>query len=375
MKLQLLQEEFHKGLAIVSRFISSRPQLPILSNILLSAQKNNKLCLSATNMEIGIQYWLGSKVDQEGQVAIPAREINEFISYLSPGKISLESKKKTQIKVISSSGESSFAGMDAGEFPRLPTIKETDASSLPMKGLIEAVNQVGFASAADDTRPTLGAINWLFNKKGYRMVATDGYRLSLRDVSQKVKVKNKEETISFLIPARSLTELVRLSPNQEEIKVGLTEGGNQVVFLLPDLEISSRLIEGNFPDYKKIIPTESKTRINLDKEDFLQAIKVASVFARESANIVKFSVKEGKIIISANAPSVGENKTEVAAKTDGPNLDIAFNYRFVLDFLNVLPVKDKEIELIFNESLSPGVFKTPSEPNWLHLIMPVRVDL
>ena len=373
--MSLLQEELNKGLSVVSRFVSSRPQLPVLANILFSAEKSNKLCLSATNMEIGIQYWLGAKVEVEGQVAIPAREINEFVSYLSPGKISLEAKKKTQIKVISSSGESSFAGMSPGEFPKIPSIKKIGASSLPMKGLVEAVNQVGFASAADETRPVLGAINWLFNEKGYRMVATDGYRLSLKDVSQKVKVKSKEETVRFLIPARSLTEVVRLAPDRDEIKVGLTEDDNQVIFLLPDLEISSRLIEGNFPDYEKIIPTESKTKATVDKEDFLQAIKVASVFARESANIVRFSLKDGKIVISANAPSVGENITEVEAKIEGPNLDIAFNYRFLLDFLNVIPVKEKGIELSFNESLSPGVFRIPSSPSWLHLVMPVRVDL
>jgi len=375
MKLELLQEELHKGLATVSRFISSRPQLPILANILFSAQKDNRLCLSATNMEIGIQYWLGAKVDQEGQLAVPAREINEFVSYLSPGKISLEEKKKTQIKVASSQGEGSFAGMDPGEFPQIPTIKKNQASSLPMKGLVEAVNQVSFASAADETRPTLGAINWLFNKKGYRMVATDGYRLSLKDVSQEVKVKNKEERVSFLIPARSLNEVVRLAADEEAVGVGLTDEGNQVVFLLPNVEISSRLIEGRFPDYEKIIPAESKTKVSLDKEELFQAIRAASVFARESANIVKFSLKNGKVVISANAPSVGENRSEVEARIDGPDLDIAFNYRFLLDFLNAVPAKKKGIEMGFNESLSPGVFRISSDPSWLHLIMPVRVDL
>ncbi len=376
MKLKLLQEDLNKNLSITSRFVASRPQLPILANILFSAEKNNKLFLTATNLEIGICCGLGAKVETTGKLAIPAKEISEFVSYLSVGKLTLESKKKTQIKIISPSGESLFTGMDPAEFPKIPSINEDEAVSLPMKGMIEAVNQVGFAVAGDDTRPVLGAINWQFTTSGYRMVATDGYRLSLKNVSGvKIKVNAKNGKTTFLIPARSLAEIVRLAAGQDKIKVGLTKDGNQVIFLLPDLQLTSRLIEGEFPDYEKIIPSQTKTKVVLEKEEFLQAVKIASVFARESANVVKFSLKDNRMTISANAPSVGENKTEVGAKIDGPKLEIAFNFRFILDFLNAVPVEEGEINLEFTESLTPGLFKIPSDSSWLHLIMPVRVDL
>ncbi|MBU2592211.1 DNA polymerase III subunit beta [Patescibacteria group bacterium] len=376
MKLELLQEDLNKALSIVSRFVAARPQLPILSSILFSAQEDNKLCLAATNLEIGIQYWLGAKVTEPGQMALPAKDLTEFISYLSPGKITLESGKKIQVKIVSVGGESSFAGMDGKEFPKIPQINQDEIFSLPKESLSEAVAKVGFAAASDDTRPVLEAINWQFTKDGYRMVATDGYRLSLKDVSGiKVKMKKETDSVSFLIPCRSLTEITHLADNKEEIKLGLTADGNQVVLVLEELQLASRLIEGNFPDYQKIIPKEAKTKVTLGREELLQAIKTASVFARGSSNIVKLEIKEGSVVVSANAPSVGENKTEIEAKVVGEGLRIAFNFRFVLDFLSAVPNTEKEIVLELTENLAPGVFKIPADPSYLHLIMPVRVDL
>jgi DNA polymerase-3 subunit beta len=208
------------------------------------------------------------------------------------------------------------------------------------------------------------------------MVSTDGYRLSLKDVSGvEVNMEKSQNSGNFLIPARSLIEIVRLASGEQELKVGLTEDENQVIFLLPELQLTSRLIEGEFPEYQKIIPNEVKTKILVDKEEFHQSIRMASVFARESANVVKFKIGKGKIEISSNAPSVGENKTEVGAKLDGNNLEIAFNYRFLLDFLKVIPADEQQVQMEFNESLTPGVFKIPSDEDWLHIIMPVKVDL
>lgn len=376
MKLEVLQEELNQCLSIVSRFIASRPQLPVLANILFSAEKNNRLKLSATNLDIGIQYWIDAKVESGGELTIPAKEFSEFVSYLSPGKVNLETVKKGQLKIKSKQGETSFTGMEAEEFPEIPIIEEKEAAALPLSNLEKAVNLVGFAAADDDSRPVLAAINWEFSNNGYRMVATDGYRLSLRDVAQKkVDLEKKQNASNFLIPSRSLIEIVRLASGKEKLKAGLTKDENQVVFLLPDLQLTSRLIEGEFPEYEKIIPEKKQTKILVDKEEFQQSVRMASVFARESANVVKFKISKGKINISSNAPSVGENKTEVGAKIEGEDLEIAFNYRFLLDFLKVLPVDEQQVEMGFNEALTPGVFKIPSDENWLHIIMPVKVDL
>ncbi len=376
MKLEVLQEDLNQSLSVVSRFIASRPQLPVLANVLFSADKNNRLKLSATNLDIGIQYWIDAKVEKPGQITVPAKEISEFVSYLSPGKLELETVKQGQVKISSSQGESSFAGMDAEEFPEIPVIDQGKTASLPLANLEEAVNFVGFAAADDDARPVLAAVNWEFSKDGYRMVSTDGYRLSLRDVSGvEVNMDKTENSGNFLIPARSLTEIVRLASGESELKVGLTEDENQVVFVLPDLQLTSRLIEGEFPEYQKIIPEETSTKVLVDKEEFHQSVRMASVFARESANVVKFNVGKGKVAISSNAPSVGENKTEVGAQIEGDDLEIAFNYRFMLDFLKAVPSSEQQVQMEFNEALTPGMFKIPSDKNWLHIIMPVKVDL
>ncbi len=376
MKLEILQEDLNQCLSTVSRFIASRPQLPVLANILFSADKNNRLKLSATNLDIGIEYWIDAKVKTPGELTIPAKEISEFVSYLSPGKVELEVNKKNQITIKSKQGESMFTGMEAEEFPEIPTADKNKIVDLPLDSLESSVNYVGFAAAGDDTRPVLAAVNWEFLKENYRMVATDGYRLSLIDVAGiEVKMKKSKNSSTFLIPARSLMEIVRLAGGEEKLQVGLTKDENQVVFLLPELQLTSRLIEGEFPEYQKIIPDQSETKILVDKEEFHQSVKMASVFARESANVVKFKIADGKVEISSNAPSVGENKTEVDAKIKGSDLEIAFNYRFLLDFLKVIPMDEQQVEMEFNQSLTPGVFKIPTNENWLHIIMPVKVDL
>jgi len=374
MDFKILQEDLANALSIVSRFVSSRPQLPVLANILFSANKGNKLLLVATNLEIGIQVLLDAKVEKEGQLALPAKDINEFISYLSPGKIHFSSDKNMRMTLNSKSGKSIFAGMDASEFPKMPVANEALTISLPIDGIKESFEKIGFAAASDDTRPVLAAINWQFQKNGYRMVATDGYRLSLKDVKNiKSKLKKKDDILQFLIPARSLAEVVRLTKG-DEIKVGLTSDSNQVVFLMDQIQLSSRLIEGDYPDYQKILPKEAGTKVTIDKVELLQAIKTASVFARNSGNIVKLDVKKDFVSISANAAGIGENKTNVDAKIEGESLEIAFNYRFVIDLLSAIRETEKEVMIELTESLAPGLFKIASDPDWLHLIMPVRVE-
>jgi len=374
MDFEILQEDLANALSVVSRFVSSRPQLPVLANILFSVRKDNKLLLAATNLEVGIQFLLDAKVKKPGELALPAKDINEFVSYLSPGRIHLFSSNDFKITLTSSSGKSLFSGMNADEFPKMPVADKDLTVGLPKNGIRECFEKIGFAAANDDTRPILAAINWQFNKNGYRMVATDGYRLSLKDIDNvSVKLKSKDDVLKFLIPSRSLAEAVRLAKT-DEIRVGLTTDGNQVIFLMDGIQLSSRLIEGDYPDYQKILPEKTKINVVLNKDEFLQAIKIASVFARNSGNIVKLNVKSDKVIISANAAGIGENKTEVAAKVEGTKLEIAFNYRFLIDFLSAITEEEKEVGIELTESLAPGVFKIPSDPLWLHLIMPVRVE-
>jgi len=204
-------------------------------------------------------------------------------------------------------------------------------------------------------------------------VATDGFRLSLKTIKTSTPINLPgQEKLTLLIPSKSLIEIVKLAKNTKVLKIGLTTDGHQIVFVLDDTEIISRLIDGEYPDYGRIIPDSYSTKIYLNKDEFSQAIKIASVFARESANVVRFNIKSDKIELTANAPQIGQNKAVIDARIEGEALDIAFNYKFVSDFLGVC--KGKEILIQLNESLTPGFFQDQSNPELTHIIMPVRLQ-
>ncbi|MFA5828485.1 MAG: DNA polymerase III subunit beta [Candidatus Shapirobacteria bacterium] len=373
MKISLLQENLNTALGHVSRFVSSKTQLPILGNILLFTDKG-RLRLSATNLELGINYWIGAKIDQEGSITVPAKEITEFVSYLPTGKIDLDLNPNNLLTLISSKAESSFATTLSADYPEIPGINPDTSFELDLTVLSQAISQIAYSAAIDDTRPVLTSILCQFTPESLKLVATDGFRLSLKEIKivNPIKLKPGVDNLTFLIPAKSLIEVTRLAKNTKTIRIGLTSDEHQVVFVLDDLEIVSRLIEGDYPDYKRIIPDSYATKISLDREELLQAIKIASVFARESANVVRFSVKNNLLELTANAPQIGQNKASVEAKIEGDPLEIAFNFKFVSDFLT--NTKGSGITIELNESLTPGFFHDQSEPHLTHIIMPVRLQ-
>ncbi len=374
MKISLLQENLHKALSITSRFVASRAQLPALSNVCLKTE-NNRLKITATNLETGIHYWLGAKIEKEGSLTVPAKTFLELITSLSAGRINLEVDKNTLI-VNSDNGRASLMGIPASDFPQVPSFEDKQKIDLPIKNLNRAVTQVAFSASLDDSRPVLSGVLLTKRNDQLAMVATDGYRLSLKKISQEFK-KAQEElfTKGILLPAKTLVEAVKLLGEEEggdSFSLSLTPKESQVIFSLPQAEIVSRLIEGDFPDFEKIIPGQAKTVVTVDKEELLGGIRTAAIFARESANIVRLEVAGDRLKISANAPQVGDNLSTITAQIQGENLKIAFNVRFLLDFLSI--VKDKEVVLEFSGALSPGVFKVSKDKTFLHIIMPVRVQ-
>jgi DNA polymerase III subunit beta len=372
MNLSILQENLNQALSIVSRFVSPKTQLPILANILFSTQEG-RLHLSATNLEVGIDLSVGAKIEEEGSIALPAKELTEYVSYLSAGKIDLSLDKKTQLKITSPQTETIFAGLDAKDFPEIPKMDPQKTFSLPVSLLSGTIPQIVYSAATDDTRPVLTGIYWHFFDTKLRMVATDGYRLSLKDLTLSIPVSfGKKDQLTFLIPGKTLQEIVKLIKTEEDVKIGLTSDENQVIFQLPDTTLASRLIDGNFPDYERILPSDHKTTITLDKEELAQNLRLASVFARESANVVKVKVQKDYLELTANSPQVGQNLARVPAQVEGDFFDIAFNYRFLLDFLNVCQSDILTIKL--TDSLAPGVFTDPKDPSFVHIVMPVRLQ-
>lgn len=376
MKLTILQEDLNKALTTVSRSVSSKSTLPILTNILLETEEG-RLKLSATNLEVGINCWLGVKIDQEGSITIPARILNELIASLPAAKIDLETKEST-LFLSTNNFKINVAGLDSAEFPKVPVFPKNPMAVFLKDDLTKGLSQVVIAAAQDEGRPVLTGVLFTSQNKGLTMAATDGYRLSLK----KINVQEIDKTVEkLIIPGKTLQEVIRIAQEAADdkgqgIKLGLTTEKSQAVFSFPNIDFSSRLIEGEFPDYQKIIPQSSTTKVIFGKEEFSRAIKTASIIAREQANIVKLVIdpvsSNGKMMITAETAQVGANESEIEAKTEGEKLEIAFNYRFLLDFLNV--VEGDEIIFEAGGPLAPGVFKPTGDDSFLHIIMPVRIQ-
>ncbi|MDD3679260.1 MAG: DNA polymerase III subunit beta [Candidatus Shapirobacteria bacterium] len=367
MKAIILQENLSRGLSITNRFVSSRPQLPILNSIALQAEKN-RFKISATNLEVGVNYYCGAKIEEEGSVTVLSKTFSDFASSLPAEKVILTTKKDNLI-VVCGNYRASLPTNTIGDFPKIPT-KVDKKISFPYQKFIEAIKSVVFAASNDDSRPVLSGINFRFSQQNCLLSATDGYRLSFK----KIKLDKKYSDLEFIIPSMVLTELIRIKSEKElsVFELGLANEEKQAVFFLPDLEFSSRLLEGEYPDIKKVIPKEKDTTVVVDREELLGAIRTAAIFARESANIVRLEIAGNKIKILANAPSLGENTSRIEAKIDGKNQRVAFNFRFLIDLLVNLDGQQVIIEL--QESLKPVVFKNIKDKTFLHIIMPVRIQ-
>ncbi|MDP3998362.1 MAG: DNA polymerase III subunit beta [bacterium] len=371
MKVSCLQENLNKGLSIVSRLVSSKTQLPVLNNILISTEKE-RLKLSATNLETGINLWIGAKVEKEGAISISSRALTELISSLPAGQINLGGEGEL-LRISCGSCEAVLNGLSAKEFPPVPSASGEPLLSIPTDIFSESISQVALAAAQDEGRPALTGVKWFTESGNLNLVATDGYRLSLK----KTSLKNASLDDGLIIPARALWEVAHIAQQEEKKEKGVVSlsvlpGENQVSFSMVNVEIATRLIEGEFPAFAKIIPQETATKVVVERETLLKATKVASIFARDSANIVKWTVGKGKLTLSANSPQVGENSSEMEARVEGEEGEIAFNFRFLLDFLGA--VKSKEVVFEMSGPLSPGVFRPSDDDSFLHIIMPVRVQ-
>jgi DNA polymerase-3 subunit beta len=369
MKLQVLQDKLSKGLSIASRFASQRAQLPVLGNILFTTKKN-KLLLSSTNLEISVAISLGAQVEKDGQITIPSRTITDLVNNLPNEVVNLTGEKEKMF-VKTENFESTVAGMNASDFPDIPQTAGKGSLNVSSEIFQKSLSQVLFAASVDETRPILTGVLFLFKKGSLTMVATDGFRLS----QKKLSLKGITKSSKVINPKNALNELLRLVGDDEDVKFGVKKTDNQVVFVFDNITLSSRILEGEFPDFEKIIPKKSEIKINVDKQELLRAVKLASVFARDSANIVRLKVKKKSMDVSAESQQSGEQKTQLDVKVEGDTgkgFEIAFNYRFLEEFLGA--IEGEDVELKFSDPSAPGVFLDPKDKEYLHLIMPVKTQ-
>lgn len=366
MKIDILQENLKNAVAVVSRVLVTKPQIPILANILLET-KDGQLVLTASNLETTVTLAVGAKIEVPGAFTVPGRTLGEMVAGLAAEKITLVTEENNLL-ITGGKFKAKIAGLSAADFPKLTDNNEKGITwEFTKVKFLDAVNKVSFAAGADDSRAALTGVLFKPGAEGLVLAAADGFRLSVITLPE---IKNKDVE-SFLIPAKALLEIVRII----EDKISLTLVSNQVIFTTGEIKIYCRCIAGKFPEFEKIIPANSSLKMVAATEELNKAVKLAAIFARDAANIIKLKIQKSKLKISANAPQTGENETEMEIEIEKggeEEFTIAFNYRYLLDFLN--NINSQEFTAEFNDSLSSGIFRLPSDPSFLHLIMPVRVQ-
>ncbi|MFC2046109.1 DNA polymerase III subunit beta [Chloroflexota bacterium] len=378
MKISCLQENMARGLATVGRAVAARTTLPILSNILLQTDEG-QLRLAATNFELGINCWIGAIVEEEGSITIPARLLTDFVNSLPPGQIDMELADRTQtLNLKSARFEANIKGIDAGEFPDVPTaesIGDHDNLHLDADTFRRMIDQSVFAAATDESRPILTGVLAQFHQGGLTLAAADGFRLAVTSADVGVDL---DETTSVIIPARTLAELNRVSTEQEDsIRLTVTPARNQILFHMNNTDLVSQLIEGNFPDYTQIVPKGHATRSLVDTEELLKAVKVAFLFARDAANIIRLNIvpgsdlTPGQVIVTGTSAELGDNVSEVDAAIEGDETEIAFNARYLIDALSVVGTPQTAIET--STSSSPGLLRPVDGDDFSCVIMPMHI--
>ena len=377
MRATCLQENLQRALSIAGRAVASRTTLPVLGNYLLEAG-DDELVVSATDLERGIICRIPARVEESGRAALQARVLSDFVASLSSGEIELfEDSGPTTMLVRQGLTQAHVRGQDPDDFP---SIAPDSGSGLRFRvdadDLREAINQVVFAAATDDSRPVLAGVHVESRGDVLALAAADGFRMSFREMPL---VQELEEALSIVVPARSMQEIARiLADSHEETDIRITPNQAQMVVELPDVVFVTRLIDGTFPDLQQIIPQSWNTRSVISREVLLDATRRAAIFARSNNDVIKFALDPangsdgiGKLTITATAADTGDNRDELDAQIEGGELEVAFNGRYLTDILSVLDGPSVALEL--QGPNAAGVFKPVDDDKFVHVIMPMVI--
>ena len=375
MKVSCLQENLARGLSIVARAVAPRSTLPVLGNVLV-ATDNGRLRLSATNLELGISYWIGAKIEEEGSTTVPAGTFVDLVNTLPNDTVSMDLTIRNQtLNVRCGAFNNDIKCIDAQDFPPLPPADLDDGLELNVEDLRAMIHQVTFAASTDDARPVLTGVLIEIEDSSLTMAAADGFRLSVRSANLS---SPSSTAVKAIIPARALSELARvLGSSEDSVHMSLPPNRGQVIFRANDVELVSQLIDGTFPDYRGIIPNSYGSRSVLATGAFLKACRAAEIFAREAAHSARLRItpgselEPGTVEITAAAAETGSNETTVDATIEGDSVEIAFNVKFLIDVLNAIDTPNVALET--SSPSSPGVVRPVGRDDFLHVIMPMHL--
>ncbi|MGC9048726.1 MAG: DNA polymerase III subunit beta [Patescibacteria group bacterium] len=369
MKFIVLQKNLAKSLSQISRIATSKTTLPILNNVLIEAEKN-LLKLSTTNLEIGITSQIRAKIEKEGKITLPCQILTNFIDLIDEELIEVE-LEDSEVNFKSKNSFTKIKGISAEEFPIIPQIEKENCFKIKADILKTALDKVIFAVSPAETRIEISGVLFSFNspeENFLTLVGTDSYRLAEKVV--KLTDSNFKEKLNLIIPIKALQEFSRL-PEEEKI-VEIYSSENQILFVYESTELISRVINGEYPDYKQIIPSSFTTKIILEKESFLKAIKTVSLFSRTGINDVnlKFEAKNNKTIVSSLNTQLGQSEIRLESEIRGADNEIIFNYRYLLDGL--LNISGDEVNLNIVNDRAPAVLSSPQDKEYIYLIMPIK---
>lgn len=365
MKIVCTHENLKKGLGVTSRVSSGSTTLPVLNNILLRTDQG-VLKLSSTNLEIGVNTWVRCKVEEEGGVSVPAKTFADLINNLPNDKINL-SIQSNHLVIEAGNYQTKIKGLGVDEFPLIPQIDEQNPIEIPGKELRQAISQVAFAAAYSETQPEISGILFVLEGNVLRLVATDRYRLSEKTIKLKAEVQNR----SLIVPNKAVQELGKVLSGAEGEVAKMYISQNQVMFKNDDTEIISRLIDGQYPDYKQIIPQQFNTEIEAATADLTAAMRTAGIFTHTGNNVSLEYGEPGKLLISSSSGELGESKVDVPAAVAGQEGKIIFNHRYVLDCLSTIGTKNITFKIINDNS--PAVITSKELPGFLYLVMPIKI--
>jgi len=362
MKIKILKQTFLKNIQHVQNIISSKNSLPILSNILIEAEKN-KIVLTSTDLDIGISSVLETEIEEEGAITVPAKRFNDIIKELPDEDISISTMKNNSMVIKCSKCFFKIIGLPKEEFPKLPEFKDEPNIIIKQSVLKNMIGMTHFSMSHDDTRYVLTGSLFLFKDKKLTIVTTDGKRLSL--VKKDIEKDGLNKVI--IVPSKTIYELNRILGDEGDVKIIFSE--NQVKFDLKNITIISRLIEGDFPNYEQVVPKEPQEKIMIQRSQFLDGIKRAALLTTQDSQSVKFEILKNKIVVSKSSPNIGEVREEMDTVYKGQEITVGFNPNYIMDVLKVIPRDEIALEVFGPDK--PAVIRIE---DWLlYLALPMQL--
>jgi DNA polymerase-3 subunit beta len=365
MKISGARGDILDALSVVNRGLSSRSTLPILSSVLLSAS-GDSLTLQSTDLEVSVRHRMSVKVDDEGSCVIPGKLLLDIVRSLPEAAVTIDASNKDRAQITAEHASFEVRTLHAEDFPKFPEVQPDRAVDLPVETVAEAVKQVARSASRDETRPVLTGVLMVVDTGRLRMVATDSYRLAVREVSLDEPIEDFE----IVVPSKAVEEIPRLAAGQERFKLGIAE--NQVVFEAGETTYVSRRIEGKFPNYKQLVPSEAETTVKIDRGEFLESVKRVSLLAQQNAPLrVAIDPAEATMTLTASTPDVGDAQEALMVEAEGEKVEIAFNAAFLAEGLQAAQEETVAVEV--TTPLKPGVLRSIGGEEFIYILMPVRI--